>query len=73
MSDSKSTAPLILPAGKVTEGDIPLELMQPSLRPRLSGMVHGRHIKNERKEIRPLNFSLVPPLTETNTKIVSIF
>jgi|AntAceMinimDraft_5_1070358.scaffolds.fasta_scaffold552369_1 hypothetical protein len=27
MNEPKSTGPLILPAGKVTKGDIPLELM----------------------------------------------
>jgi hypothetical protein len=34
---------------KVTQGDIPLGLMQTSLRSRLSRMPHGRHIKEERK------------------------
>jgi hypothetical protein len=32
MSELKSTAPLILPADKVTQGDIPFGLMQTSLR-----------------------------------------
>jgi hypothetical protein len=63
MSEPKSTAPLILPADKVTQGDIPflpadkvtqgdipLGLTQTSLRSRLSRMPHGRHIKEERKE-----------------------
>jgi hypothetical protein len=39
-----------MPADEVTQGDIPLELMQISLRPRLSPMPHGRHIKEEKKE-----------------------
>jgi hypothetical protein len=51
----KSTGPLILPA-EVTQGDIPLGLMQTSLRSRLSRMPHGRHIKT--KEICIENFSL---------------
>jgi hypothetical protein len=59
MSEPKSTGhPLILPADKVTQGDIPLGLMQTSSRSRLSRMPHGRHIKEERKEIRIVNFSL---------------
>ena len=45
-------------ADKVTQGDIPLGLMQTSLRSRLSRMLHGRHIKDERKEIRIGKFSL---------------
>ena len=32
-------------ADKVTQGDIPLGLMQTSLRSRLGRMPHGRHIK----------------------------
>ena len=40
-----------LPADDVTQGDIPLGLMQTSLRSRLSRMPHGRHIKDERKEL----------------------
>jgi hypothetical protein len=47
-----------MPADKVTQGDIPLGLMKTSLRSRLSRMPHGRHIKEERKEIRIGNFSL---------------
>jgi hypothetical protein len=43
--------PITLPADKVTEGDIPLGLMQTSLRSRLSRMPHRRHIKEEGKEI----------------------
>jgi hypothetical protein len=38
---------IALPAEIVTEGDIPLGLMQTSLRFRLSRMPHGRHIKEE--------------------------
>jgi hypothetical protein len=49
MSEPKSTGPLNLPAGKVTQGDISLGLMQTSLRSRLSRMPHGRHIKYEIK------------------------
>jgi len=51
ISEPKSTAPLILPADKVTQSDIPLGLKQTSLR-------HGRHIKQERNEIIIGNFSL---------------
>jgi hypothetical protein len=40
--------PLILPVDKVTQGDIPFELIQTSLRSRLGRMPHGRHIKDER-------------------------
>jgi hypothetical protein len=40
MSEPKSTGPLILPADKVTKGDIPLGLIQASLRFRLSLMTH---------------------------------
>jgi hypothetical protein len=58
MSAPKSTGPLILPAEKVTQGDILLGLMQTSLRSRLSHMPHRRHIKDESKEIRISNFSL---------------
>jgi hypothetical protein len=48
MSEPKSTATLlILPAGKVNQGDIPLGLMQTSLRSRLRRMPHGRHIKED--------------------------
>ena len=59
MSDpNRQATPLILPADKVTKGDIPLGLMQTLLRPRLSRMPHRRHIKEEIKEIRIGNFSL---------------
>ena len=58
MNPNGQATPLILPADKVTQGDIPLGLMQTSLRSRLSRMPHGRHIKEERKEIRIGNFSL---------------
>ena len=61
MSLPKSTTPLLpplaLPAEKVTQGDIPLGLMQTSLRFRLSRMPHGRHIKEESKEIRIKNLA----------------
>jgi hypothetical protein len=49
MSELKLTAPLILPAEKVTQGDIPFGLIQTSLRSRLSQMPHGRRIKVEIK------------------------
>jgi hypothetical protein len=58
MSEPKSTAPLILPAEEVTQGDIPLGLMHTSLRSRLSRMPRGRHIKVKRKEIRIVKFSI---------------
>ena len=58
MSEPKSTGPLILPADAVIQGYIPLGLMQTSSRSRLRRMPHGRHIKDERKEIRLGNFSL---------------
>jgi hypothetical protein len=58
MSEPKSTGPLSLPADTVNQGDIPMGLMQTSLRSRLSQMPHGRHIKDERKEIRIGAFSL---------------
>jgi hypothetical protein len=58
MNELESTGPLILPAGKVTQGDIPLRLMQTSIRFRLNRMYHGRHIKGELKEIRIGYFSL---------------
>jgi hypothetical protein len=45
-------------ADKVTQGDIPLGLMQTSLRSLLSRMPHGRLIKEEIKEIRIGYFSL---------------
>ena len=51
MSEPKSTGPLTLPADKFTQGDIPLGLMQTSVHFRLNCMPHGRHIKDERKEI----------------------
>jgi hypothetical protein len=53
-----SEPPLTLPADKVTQVDIPLELMQTSLHSSLSRIPYGRHIKEERKEIRIRNFSL---------------
>ena len=58
MNPNRQATPLSLPADKVTQADIPLGLMQTSLRSRLSRMPHGRHIKEERKEIRIGNFSL---------------
>ena len=58
MSEPKSTDTLILPVEEVTQGDIPLGLMQTLLRTRLSRMPHGRHIKEERKEIGIGYFSL---------------
>ena len=58
MNPNRQATPLSLPAYKVTQGDIPLGLMQTSLRSRLSRMPHGRHIKEERKEMRIGNFSL---------------
>jgi hypothetical protein len=48
MRELKSTAPLIMPAGKDTQGDISLGLIQTSLRFRSSPMPHGRHIKEKR-------------------------
>jgi hypothetical protein len=44
--------------GEVNQDDIPLRLMQTSLRFRLSRMPHGRHIKEDRKKIRMGNLSL---------------
>jgi hypothetical protein len=59
MSEPNSTGhPLTLPADEFTQIDIPLGLMQTSLRSRLSRMPHGRHIKEERQKIRIGNFSL---------------
>jgi hypothetical protein len=58
MSKPKLTGSLILPAGKVTHGNIPLKLMQTSLRSRLRRMPHGQQIMDERKEIGPGKFSL---------------
>jgi hypothetical protein len=57
LNPNRQVTPLTLPAEKVTKGDIPLELIQTSLRSRLSRMPRGRHIKEERKEIRIVNFS----------------
>jgi hypothetical protein len=57
-SEPKSTALLILPADKITQGDTPLGFIQTLLRSRLSRMLHGRHIKDGRTEIRVRNFSL---------------
>ena len=51
MSEPKSTGPFILPADEVIQGDIPLGLMQPLLRSRLSRMPHRRHIKEQKIEI----------------------
>jgi hypothetical protein len=53
MRELKSTGqpPFTMPTEKNTQGDIPFGLMQTSLRSRLSRMPHGRHIKEERKEI----------------------
>ena len=47
-----------MPSDEVDQGDIPLRLMQTSLRYRLSRMLHGRHNKDERKEIGLRDFSL---------------
>ena len=58
MSEPKSKGALPLPANKVTQGDIPLGLMQTSLCNRLSRVPHGRHIKEERQEIEMGSFSL---------------
>jgi hypothetical protein len=58
VNPNRQATPLILPADKVIQGDIPLGLMQTSLRSCLSRMPHGRHIKEEIKEIRIRNFSL---------------
>jgi hypothetical protein len=52
LSEPKSTGPFILPADEVTKGNIPLGLMQTSLLSRLSRMLQGRHIKDERQEKR---------------------
>jgi hypothetical protein len=49
--------PLKLPVEKVSQGDIPLGLMQTSLRSWISRMPHRRHIKDERKEIISGNLS----------------
>ena len=57
-SSQVNTLPNAKPAVKTTQGDIPLGLMQTSLRSRLSRMPHGRHIKEERKEMGIGNFSL---------------
>jgi hypothetical protein len=58
MSETKSAGLLILPADKFTKNEIPLGLMQTSLRSRLSRMPHGRNIKDETKEIIIENISL---------------
>ena len=58
ISEPKSTGALHLHVNEITQGDILLGLMQTSLRSRLSRMPHGRHIKEERKEIIIENFSL---------------
>jgi hypothetical protein len=49
MSEPKPTAPLILPADRVTEGDIPLGLMQTSLRSRLDGTSQKKERNNNWK------------------------
>jgi hypothetical protein len=56
MSEPKSKGALHLLAGVVTQGDIPLGLMQTSLRSCLCRMPHGRHIKDERKEKHGMDF-----------------
>jgi hypothetical protein len=69
MIEPKSTAPpFTLPAEKVTQGDILLGLMQISLRFRLSRMPHGRHIKEERKEMRILNFLSTAAVIKLGTR-----
>jgi hypothetical protein len=56
MSEPKSTDALPIPNGEVNRGDIPVELIQTSLRTRLCRMPHGRHIKDKRNKLRPDNF-----------------
>ena len=58
MNPNRQATPLTLPADEVTQDDIPLELMQTSIRSRLSRMPHGRHIKEEKTEMGIGNFSL---------------
>jgi hypothetical protein len=58
MIEPKWTGPLIHPADKANQGDIHLGFMQTSLRSHVSRMLHGQHIKEERKEIIIGNFSL---------------
>jgi hypothetical protein len=50
VNPNRQATPLILPADKVAQGDIPLGLMQTQLRSRLSRMPHGRHIKKKEKK-----------------------
>jgi hypothetical protein len=65
VNPNRQATPLTLPAEEVTQGDIPLGLMQTSLRSRLSRMPHGRHIKEEKKEIEIGNFSLHGSIHQT--------
>jgi hypothetical protein len=51
MNDPKSTGPLILPADKDTQGDIPLGLIQTSLRSRLSRAPMGDTSKMKEKKL----------------------
>jgi hypothetical protein len=51
ISEPKSTGAFHLLADEVTQGDIPLGLMQTLLRSRLCRMPRGRHIKDERKAL----------------------
>jgi hypothetical protein len=46
-----------MPADKVTKSDIPLGLMQTSLRFHLCRMQHGRQINDEKKEVRLETFA----------------
>jgi len=57
MSEPKSKGDLSLTAGVITQGDISLGLMKTSLRPHLCRVPHGRHISDERKDIRLGNFT----------------
>jgi hypothetical protein len=51
MSEPTSTAPpLTLPAEKVSQDDIPMELMHVSIRSCLSRVTHGRRIKKEKNK-----------------------
>jgi hypothetical protein len=67
MRELKSTGPFILPAKKVTQGDTPLGLMRTLLRPRLSRMPYGRHIKDERKKDWETSLSMAA-VTELGTR-----
>jgi hypothetical protein len=51
LSELKSTGHLILPADKLTQGNIPLGLMQASLRFCLSQMPQGRSTKTKEKKL----------------------